>query len=98
MNCLILVAQFWVGFAPVGYKDMTAGALVQNWFEAYLAAPIVMISYIGFKLIKKTKWKRIQDIDVTSGKRDLDLGTILAEERAEQAKWPRWKKIYHFFC
>jgi len=97
-NILILIAQFWTGFAPVGYASMTTGELVQSWFEAYLAAPIILISFILFKLIKKTKFKRIQDIDITSGRREMDLAEILAEERALQAKWPKWKKIYKTIC
>jgi amino acid transporter len=54
--------------------------------------------YVGFKFIKKTKYKRIQDIDVTSGRREMDLASILAEERAIQANWPKWKKIYKTIC
>jgi len=97
-NILILIAQFWTGFAPVGYASMTPAQLVQTFFQAYLAAPIVIVFYVGFKLIKKTKFKRLQDIDVTSGRRELDLASVLAEERAIQAQWPRWKKIYKTIC
>lgn len=60
--------------------------------------PIVILFYVVFKLVKKTKFKRIQDIDITSGRRELDLTAILAEERAEQAKWPLWKKVYKTVC
>lgn len=97
-NGLVLVAQFWTGFAPVGYGEMTAGELVENFFKAYLAAPIVVLCYVVFKVVKKTRFKRVHEIDVTSGRRELDLAAILAEERAEQAKWPRWKKVWHFMC
>jgi amino acid transporter len=95
---LILIAQFWTGFAPVGYGSMTAGARVESFFLAYLAAPIIFIMFVLFKLIKRTKFKRVQDIDITSGMREMDLASILAEERAIQAKWPRWKKIYKTVC
>lgn len=98
MNILILIAQFWTGFAPVGYADDTAGELVQSWFLAYLAAPIVLITFIVYKIIYKTKFKKVHEIDIDSGKREMDLVTILAEERAEQAQWPKWKKIYHTLC
>ena len=97
-NILILIAQFWTGFAPVGYAEMSAGARVESFFEAYLAAPIIALFYIVFKIVKRTKFKRLHEIDVTSGKRDLDLGTLLAEERAERAKWPLWKKVYRTVC
>jgi len=97
-NCLILVAQFWTGAFPVGYGSMTAGEQVQSFFEAYLAAPIVIISYIVFKIVRKTKIRKISEIDITSGRRELDLPAILAEERAEQAKWPMWKKVWKTVC
>jgi yeast amino acid transporter len=97
-NILILIAQFWTGFAPIGYADMSSGELVQSWFEAYLSFPIIMLFFIVFKLWKKTSFKRVKDIDITSGRREMDLATILAEERAEQAKWPKWKKIYKTVC
>ncbi|GAB7351218.1 hypothetical protein MBLNU459_g1654t1 [Dothideomycetes sp. NU459] len=97
-NILILIAQFWTGFAPVGYASMTAGELVQNWFEAYLAFPIVLISFLVFKFWKKTKFVAIKDIDITSGRRDLNLAEILAEERAEQAAWPWYKRWWKIVC
>lgn len=98
MNILVLVAQFWTGFAPVGYGDMTASERVKNFFEVYLAAPLVIVFYVVFKLVRKTKIKRIQDIDIVSGRREMDLQEILAEERAIQAKWPWWKKVYRTIC
>lgn len=97
-NILILIAQFWTGFAPVGYADMTAGERVQTFFEAYLAFPIVVLCYVVFKIWYKTKFKRAHEIDVSSGRREMNLAAILAEERAEQAQWPRWKKAYKIFC
>ena len=35
--------------------------------------------YVGFKIVKRTKWKRLAEIDVTSGRREMDLPAILAE-------------------
>lgn len=97
-NILVLIAQFWTGFAPVGYSSMTAGARVQNFFQAYLAFPIVVLSYVIYKVIFKTKFRKVSEIDITSGRRDMNLAEILAEERAEMALWPRWKKIWKIFC
>lgn len=97
-NCLVLVAQFWTGFAPVGYAEMTDGELVESWFEVYLAAPIVIIFYVGYKFWFKTKIVRAKDMDLATGRRDLDVAHLIAEERAERAAWPAWKKIYKLFC
>lgn len=98
INALILIAQFWTGFAPIGYREMSSSDRTKNFFEVYLAAPIVIAMYIGFKLWKKTTIRRVKDIDVVSGRRELDLEQILADERAERASWPWWKKAWKTFC
>jgi amino acid transporter len=77
---------------------MTASEQVQSFFEAYLAAPIVIIMFLAFKIIKKTRFRRLSEIDIDSGKRELNLPVILAEERVEQARWPVWKKIWRTLC
>jgi amino acid transporter len=97
-NVLVLAAQFWTGFAPIGYRDMTVSARVNNFFQAYLAAPIVISFYIIYKFRFKTKIIRTRDIDLHSGRRDLDLTYLMAEEREERKRWPAWKKVYKFFC
>lgn len=97
-NFLVIVVSFWTGFAPIGYADMTTGERTEAWFEANLSLPILIMFYFVFKLVRKTKIKKISEIDITSGRRDLDLASILAEERAIQAKWPLWKKVYRTVC
>ncbi|KAK2627706.1 hypothetical protein QTJ16_002352 [Diplocarpon rosae] len=95
MNILILAAQFWTAIWPVGYGTMTKSEVITSFFEAYLAMPIVIVFFIGFKVVKKTKFKRVQDIDITSGMRELNLPAILAEERAIRATWPWYKKVWN---
>ncbi|KAI9665080.1 MAG: glyceraldehyde-3-phosphate dehydrogenase 1 [Bathelium mastoideum] len=97
-NCLVLIAQFWTGFAEVGYAENTPAENAEAFFQAYLAAPIVIISYIGYKLYYRTPIMRSHNIDLRTGIRDLDVAELIAEERAERAAWPRWKKVYKFFC
>jgi amino acid transporter len=97
-NCLVLIAQFWTGFAPVGYASMSASALAENFFEAYLAAPIIIAFYVPYKIWFRTQFVRAADMDLHSGVRDLNLAELLAEERAEKANWPIWKKWYKVVC
>lgn len=97
-NVLVLIAQFWVGFAPIGYGEMTSGERVEKWFSVYLAGPVVLLFFIPYKLIYRTKVARSRDIDLVTGRRDLDIQHLIEQEKAEQALWPRWKKIYKVFC
>jgi len=97
-NLLVLVAQFWTGFAPIGYGEKTSGERVESFFSVYLAAPIVIISYLGYKIWKRTPFVRSANMDVVTGRRELDISALIAEERAEQAAWPKWKRAYKFCC
>ena len=97
-NCLVLIAQFWTGFAPVGYASMSSNELAVSWFQAYLAAPVVIAFYIVYKIWFKTSIVRARDMDVSTGRRELDIVALIAEENAERANWPRWKRAYKWFC
>jgi len=35
---------------------------------------------------------------VSSGRRELNVKELIAEERAERAAWPRWKRWYKLLC
>ena len=41
---------------------------------------------------------RSHNMDLHSGIRELNIAELIAEERAEQANWPKWKKAYKFLC
>ncbi|KAL1616384.1 putative amino acid permease [Diplodia seriata] len=97
-NLLVLVAQFWTGFAPIGYADMTTNELIENFFSVYLAFPIVISFYLFYKIWKRTPIVRSHNMDLHTGRRDFDIAELVAQEKIEQAAWPRWKKVYKFFC
>ncbi|ESZ99292.1 putative amino acid permease (Gap1) [Sclerotinia borealis F-4128] len=97
-NVLILVAQFWTGAWPINYEQMTAIEQCRSFFIAYLAAPIVIVFYVGYKLWYRTSVMRCMDMDLKTGMRGLDLPALIAEGRAEKAAWPRWKRIYKTVC
>lgn len=101
-NILVLIAQFWVGFSPPpdpGSPPMSgAAALTENFFQAYLAVPVVLVCYIPYKLRYKTPFIKCKDMDLKTGIRELNLGELKEQERLEQAMWPKWKKAYKIFC
>ncbi|KAL8825017.1 MAG: hypothetical protein Q9191_004670 [Dirinaria sp. TL-2023a] len=101
-NVLVLIAQFWTGFSPVkppgGEPVKGALALTGSFFEAYLAAPIVLVFYVGYKFWARTKVMRCRDMDLRTGRRELNLRELVAEEELERRGWPRWKKCYKFLC
>lgn len=97
-NCLVLVAQFWVGAWPVAYGTVGPRGQVNNFFLSYLAAPIVILFYVSYKFWFRTKIMRCKDMDLKTGMRELNLPALLAEQRAEYKAWPKWKKAYKTVC
>jgi amino acid transporter len=96
INCVVLVAQFWIALFPIG-KDPSPSA----FFQSYLAAPVVIVFYLFWKFYKKTPFVHTRDIDVDTGRRDLDYDLIrqeMAEERAYANAKGWWYKVYKFFC
>ncbi|KAI9834868.1 MAG: hypothetical protein M1819_002776 [Sarea resinae] len=97
-NILVLMAQFWTGFAPIGYASMSASEKTSSFFQAYLAAPIIIAFYIPYKIWYRTPFMRAKDMDLKTGIRELNLAELIAEERAERQSWPAWKRCYKFVC
>jgi amino acid transporter len=92
LNCIVLVAQFWTAAWPIGYGDLSASEIAQSFFLAYLAAPVVILCYIPYKIYYKTPFMRTMDMDLQTGRREIDT------DRIEKMQMPKWKRIYKIFC
>ncbi|EEH44902.2 uncharacterized protein PADG_08544 [Paracoccidioides brasiliensis Pb18] len=98
LNVLVLVAQLWVAIAPVGFREMTVKKRVETVFELCIAVPIILSFFIPYKLWYRTKMVQAKDMNLDTGRRDLDITNLIAEERAERTRWPMWKKVYKVIC
>jgi amino acid transporter len=86
-------SQFYIAISPIGKSVGTA----EDFFMAYLALPVVMLFWAGGFAWKRTGWLRTHQIDVDSGRRELDWEEIHAY-RAKFATWPLWKRfLSHLF-
>lgn len=98
---LILVAQFWVAIAPEGvslFGNISAGERATNFFEAYLAMPVVLLFYGFYKVVYRTKWVRVKDIDLKTGRNEFESLGIRRKWREDRSEWPRWKVVYKTLC
>lgn len=96
INILVLIAQFWIALYPIGESPDPAA-----FFQKYLAFPIVIVFYTFWKLYKKPPFVRTKDIDVDTGRREMDLD-LLKQEVAEEKAYIRskgwWYRTYKFWC
>jgi amino acid transporter len=97
LNIICLIAQFYVALFPIGGKPDA-----QAFFESYLAAPIVILFFVGYKLYYR-QWSlgvNLADIRIDEGRREYDVDAFRAEmeaERAEQAQWSWAKRQWNFW-
>ncbi|QPG99560.1 hypothetical protein C2857_002076 [Epichloe festucae Fl1] len=73
LNTLILVAQFWVGAFPIGWQQMEPSRVTQNFFLKFMGVPIIFAFYICHKAFYRTRFVKIRDMDVDTGRRDFNL-------------------------
>jgi len=95
---LILAAQIWVAISPSGGTSETVGGQVADFFEACLAFPVVALSFVIYKFWYRTKWVRVRDIDLKTGRNECESDLIRQRWREDRSLWPRWKKIYKTVC
>ncbi|KAF2157624.1 amino acid permease [Myriangium duriaei CBS 260.36] len=96
---LVLIAQFWTGLWPISAKPLTASQRAESLFGGgYLAAAVVLVCYLPYKVFYRTPFVRTHNMDLVSGRRELNITHLIAEEKAEQASWPTWKRVYKMFC
>jgi len=97
-NSLVLIAQFYVSVAPLRKEEMNTPERLRNFFSVYLALPVTIAFFIPYKLYYRTSVVRSHNMDLHTGIRELNIAELIEEEREERKRWPRWKKVYKFFC
>ncbi|KAK1782099.1 amino acid permease-domain-containing protein [Copromyces sp. CBS 386.78] len=106
LNVFVLIAQFWTAAFPIvtftdnqDSEHASASQVAQTFFLQYLCVPIVGAFYLCHKLWFRTRVVRSADMDLDTGRRrDVNLTVLKSMEREEVEGWPRWKRVYRFFC
>ncbi|SCU96545.1 LADA_0H01486g1_1 [Lachancea dasiensis] len=99
MIILILVAQFWVAISPVGSAQLD----VTSFFENYLAMPLLIVLYLGYKLVSRD-WRLViaaKDVDLVSDRNVFDAEVLRHEqmEEKERVRNSSWAvRMSHFWC
>ncbi|GAA95789.1 uncharacterized protein L969DRAFT_62736 [Mixia osmundae IAM 14324] len=73
-----------------GYPVFLAGNWdVQNFIVAYITLPIFAIFYVFWKVLKRTSFVRLHEMDFETGRRELDEMDVIEAEKAggEPTTW-----------
>jgi amino acid transporter len=67
-------------------------ATAYEFFSAWLTVPVILFFWAVGYIWKREGGVKLDQIDLDTGRRQLDWDAINAY-RAEQATWPKWKRI-----
>jgi len=87
---IVLIAQFYVAIFPPGGGTSDA----EGFFKSYLALPVVILFWIGGFMWKRSGWLRTHQMDVDTGRREVDWETIRAT-REKLATYSAPRRIFH---
>ncbi|KAI8935700.1 Amino-acid permease inda1 [Plenodomus lindquistii] len=87
---IVLIAQFYTAVSPIGKRVGTA----EEFFRSYLALFVVGLFWVCGYFWKRTGWLRTAQMDVDTGRRELDWD-LINKEREEIKSWPAWKRFFH---
>lgn len=97
---LIVVGEIWTAIWPIGNE----GADNVNFWKSCLSLPLMIILWAGYKTYSRS-WNllmvRLEDVDLDTGRRELDIEVIkqeIAEEKAYIRSRPIWYRIYRMWC
>lgn len=98
LNCLILVAQFWTAIWPIGYKTKTRAQIVREFFRVFTTAPVVMIFYVSYKFYYKTPFMCAKNMDLDTGRRDLENSEFNLDTLQKSQGEPMFEKVFRALC
>jgi len=85
---VVLMAQFYTAVSPIGKRLGTA----TDFFSAYLALFVVAAFWLAGYFWKREGWLRTAQMDVDTGRRELDWD-LINREREEMKTWPAWRRF-----
>lgn len=76
-----------------GYTSFTPKFVVRDFVVAYILLPAEVALFLGYKWWNKTKWVKVEDMDIWKGRREVKPGEEEAEkeDRARHTRW--WKGL-----
>ncbi|KAI5474978.1 hypothetical protein MNV49_002131 [Pseudohyphozyma bogoriensis] len=90
---LVLIAQFYIAIFPLGGTENSAEAAT-SFFKSYLAAPVVLLFWIGAFIWKRTLPKKAHEIDIDTGRKSWLTVEEMRAYRAERAAAPFHVRVY----
>lgn len=98
---LIVIGEIWVSIWPIWSYGAASN---ETFWQNCLSLPLMIVLWAGYKTYSRswgTFMVKLSDVDLDTGRRELDVEQLkqeIAEERASVRNSPIWYRTYRFFC
>ncbi|KAI9798903.1 MAG: hypothetical protein M1833_004406 [Piccolia ochrophora] len=88
----MVVCQFIVSVWPIKEKSSAA-----TFFANFIGMPIFLVMWVGYKLVYRTRWQKLTEVDLHTGRREDDPAEIeLLEKYEAMSRGKRAISYLHF--
>ncbi|GIZ37546.1 hypothetical protein CKM354_000099000 [Cercospora kikuchii] len=84
LNSFLVLVQGWTCFSPK-FKPV-------DFVSFYIQLPILAGMFVVWKLVKRTKWVKLEEMDLVSDRYDTDLTLEEREKALNEASMSNWKE------
>ena len=83
LSSFLVLVQGWSCFSP-SFKAV-------DFVSFYIELPVMLVMIVGWKLLKRTKWVKAEEMDLVTDRFDQGMTTEEREEALGAAKLSHWK-------
>jgi AAT family amino acid transporter len=82
LSSFLVLVQGWSCFSP-SFKAV-------DFVSFYIELPVMLVMFVGWKFLKRTKWVKPEDMDLVTDRFDQGMTTEEREEALMAAKMAQW--------
>jgi len=83
LNSVLVLVQGWSCFSP-SFQAV-------DFVSFYIELPVMLVMFVGWKLFKKTKWVKLEEMDLVTDRYDAGMTLEEREEAIGKAKMGQWR-------
>jgi AAT family amino acid transporter len=83
LNSVLVLVQGWSCFSP-SFQAV-------DFVSFYVEIPVMLVMFVAWKVIKKTKWVKLDEMDLVTDRYDAGMTLEEREKALEAAKMGQWR-------
>ena len=83
LNSVLVLVQGWSCFSP-SFQAV-------DFVSFYIELPVMLVMFVAWKVVKKTKWVRLEEMDLVTDRYDAGMTLEEREEALDKAKMGQWR-------